>query len=384
MDRNENTVKKIAVKQWLKSLLQMTLLPFCYDIGLFGRFDRKLVLFADSNSDSLPDPMQPLYDELKRRGYRCEVCCRDVSKAGLVGTLRFMCGFMLKYARARGLVICNFFLPANSCKKRRATKTVQLWHSCGALKKFGYSTPSDISSHFKGSVSRNIDLVTVSSPACIPAFEEAFGLKKGIARAVGVCRTDVFFDRGYEAACREKLYSLYPETKGKKLLLYLPTFRGDASHAVSVGHEAVMRLGTELDGEWYTAVRLHPRVKNGRIDLPALTTNELLVCADMLITDYSSAVFEYALLDRPMLLWCPDLEHYLGERDFYLSFEKDMPCPIITDERELKAAVTDGYGSFESGRYAAFTEKYMSACDGKATVRTADFLTGKERNRNGG
>ena len=381
MDKNENTVKKSAVKQWLKSILQATLLPFCYDIGLFGRFDKKLILFADSNGDTLPDTMQPLFDELKRRGYRCEVCCRDIAKAGIVGTLRYMCGFMMKYARARGLVICNFFLPANACKKRRATKVVQLWHSCGALKKFGYSTPSDVSAHFKGSVSRNIDLVTVSSPACIPAFEEALRLEKGVARATGVCRTDVFFDKGYEAACREKLYAAYPETRGKKLLLYLPTFRGDASHAVSVGHEAVIRMGEELGGEWHTAVRLHPRVKNGRKDFPALTTNELLFCADMLVTDYSSAVFEYALLDRPMLLWCPDLADYLGERDFYLDFERDMPCPIVTNEGELKAAVIKEYESFVSGRYAAFTEKYMSACDGNSTRRAADFLTGRKERK---
>ena len=88
MSENNNTVKKSAVKQWLKSLLQATLLPVCYDIGLFGRFDRKLVLFADSNSDTLPDSMQPLYDELKRRGYRCGICCRDISKAGFMGTIR--------------------------------------------------------------------------------------------------------------------------------------------------------------------------------------------------------------------------------------------------------------------------------------------------------
>ena len=380
----DKTVVKSAPKQWLKTLLQNTLLPVCYNIGVFGRFGKKRILFADSNSNALPDSMRPLFGELKRRGFECEVCCCDVSRAGIAGTLRYMTGFMFKYARARGLVICNFFLPANACKKRRATRVVQLWHSCGALKKFGHSTPSDISKHFKGSVSRNIDLVTVSSAACIPAFEEALRLDKGIARAVGVSRTDVFFDKDYEASCRKKLYALYPELRGKRLLLYLPTFRGDASHAVSVGHEAVIKLGEKLNGDWFTAVRLHPRIKDGRKDLPKLTTNELLVCADMLITDYSSAVFEYALLDRPMLLWCPDLEDYLGERDFYLDFEHDMPCPIVTEESRLGAAAIREYESFESGRYAAFTEKYMSACDGRATKRIADFLTGKERNRNGG
>ena len=376
----KGSVKKSAGKEWLKSLLQATALPVFYNIGLFGKYDKKLILFADSNTDALPADMQPLFDELKRRGFRCEVCCRDVSRAGVVGTLKYMCGFMLKYARARGVVVCNYFLPVNACKKLRRTRVVQLWHSCGAFKKFGYSTPNDVSRHFKGSVSANFDVVTVSSPACIPAFEEAFRLKKGTARAVGVCRTDVFFDKEYEAACRKKLYANYPELREKKLLLYLPTFRGDPSHAASTGHEAIERLSAELDG-WFTAVRLHPRVKNGRTDLPELTTNELLVCADMLITDYSSAVFEYALLERPMLLWCPDLAEYTAERDFYLDITRDMPCAVVTDESELKNAVLRESEGFDRERYRAFKEKYMSACDGNSVKRVADLLDchGKER-----
>ena len=120
--------------------------------------------------------------------------------------LKFMRAFMKRYAVARGLVICNYFVPAHACRKRSETLAVQLWHSCGALKKFGYSTPDDIPPSYKGSVSRNIDLVTVSSPACVPVFEEAFRLKKGVAQALGVCRTDVFFDGEYaEKSCTPPL-----------------------------------------------------------------------------------------------------------------------------------------------------------------------------------
>lgn len=367
--------RKSAVKQYLKYILQKTLLPLCYRAGLRSPAEENLVLFADSNSDSPPESMTALIGELTRRGCICETHCLDFSKAGFGGMLRFMSRFMKRYAAARAVVVCNYFVPLHACEKRKETRAVQLWHSCGALKKFGYSSPNDISPHFKGSVSKNLDLVTVSSPECESVFKEAFRLPEGVARAVGISRTDVFFDGEFVKKAKEKLFEKYPQTRGKKLIVYMPTFRGDASHAYSEGHEEIFALREKMAEEGYfVAVRMHPRVKDGVFDLKELSANELLVCADMLITDYSSAVFEYALLDRPMLLWCPDLEEYLGERDFYLDFRRDMPCPIVTEGGRLEDAVSAELEGFKKGAYSEFTKKYMSSCDGKATERIADFI----------
>lgn len=371
-------VRKNALKQYLKYMLQKTLLPIWYRSGCKGAVCRKTVIFADSNNDTLPESMLPLAKELKRRGCHVKIMCKDFSSCGMVQMLSFMRRFMMEYATAGAVVVCNYFVPLHACNKRKETTVVQLWHSCGALKKFGYSTENDISNHFHGSVSKNIDLVTVSSPACVPAFEEAFRLKKGVARAVGVSRTDVFFDERYKRACREKLWRLHPETQGKKLILYLPTFRGDASNASSVGHQAMLALREKLGGEYIVAVRMHPRIKNGICELADISTNELLICADMLVSDYSSAVFEYTLLDKPMLLWCPDLEEYLDERDFYLDFQRDMPCPIVTDKDILLPALKAELCGYKSGRYDEFTKKYMSSCDGCSTGRIADHITRKE------
>ena len=132
------TVKKSAVKQRLKYLLQKTLLPLCYDIGvLFGKFDKDLVIFADCNSSQPPECQRLLMDELERRGYKCEARCCDFTSEGYLTILKYMCAFMIRYAQARTLVISNYFLPAEACRKRRGTRVVQLWHSCGIMKKFG-------------------------------------------------------------------------------------------------------------------------------------------------------------------------------------------------------------------------------------------------------
>ena len=138
------STKKSALKQYLKYILQKTLLPIWYDFCRSKPIEEKLVLFADSNGDRPPESMLPLMAELEKRGYMCEAWCCDFSAAGFGGMLKFMRAFMKRYAVARGLVICNYFVPAHACRKRSETLAVQLWHSCGALKKFGYSTPDDI------------------------------------------------------------------------------------------------------------------------------------------------------------------------------------------------------------------------------------------------
>ena len=172
--------RKRIIRQHIKSALQKTLLPLCYKLSKKKDIDKKLVILADLNSVSTPESMELI----KVREMYC-----DLSSCGMVSGLKYMMSFMKAYANARAVFICNYFVPVTSCKKREETTVVQLWHSCGALKKFGYDSEEDISSHFKGSVTRNFDLITVSSKECVKAFVSAFRLKEDIVKPLGVSRT---------------------------------------------------------------------------------------------------------------------------------------------------------------------------------------------------
>ena len=155
--------RKRIIRQHIKSALQKTLLPLCYKLSKKKDIDKKLVILADLNSVSTPESMELIKAELQSRGYKVREMYCDLSSCGMVSGLKYMMSFMKAYANARAVFICNYFVPVTSCKKREETTVVQLWHSCGALKKFGYDSEEDISSHFKGSVTRNFDLITVSS-----------------------------------------------------------------------------------------------------------------------------------------------------------------------------------------------------------------------------
>lgn len=79
----------------------------------------------------------------------------------------------------------------------------------------------------------NLTHVTVSSPEVIWAYEEAMHLPKGIVKATGVSRTDLFYDSEFVESRRQKLYEIMPEAKDKKVILYAPTFRGHVATAKS-------------------------------------------------------------------------------------------------------------------------------------------------------
>lgn len=368
---------KHIVRQYIKTALQKTLLPLSYNWAKQKRINERLVILADSNTDSTPESMELVKDELKRRGYEVlEMYC-DFSKASMIQSLKYMIAFMKSYANARAVFICNYFVPVTACRKRKETEVVQLWHSCGGLKKFGYDSEEDISSHFKGSVTRNFDLITVSSPECVRAFNSAFRLKSGIVKPLGVSRTDVLFDESYNQRCRKEFFDKYPDCRGKKIVLYAPTFRGNAGEAYCVGEEYAAGLEDKLGNEWKVIIKMHPRLKSSLTNCE-IPTNRILPAADVLITDYSSLIFEYALYKKPCVLFVPDFESYNRERSFYLDFENEMPGEIVTDGERLAEAVRESLGGFDAGAMDSFAEKYMSSCDGGATKRIIDYALGEE------
>ena len=106
---------------------------------------------------------------------------------------------------------------------------------------------------------------------------------------------------------------------------------------------------------------------------------EVLLCAaDLVITDYSSLVFEYALLGRPMLFYAYDLEEYAGARDFYYSYLEFIPGDTAWDSEGLISGIQRNLfeGKFNTARVEAFRAKFMSACDGHSTERIIKNVLG--------
>lgn len=370
---------KILARQYVKMAIQNLLLPLVYRVRRPKQIEQGLVVFADAHHDSVPPSMEPLVRELKRRGTKKIVeIYDDYQHISFVRLFFRMIHFMNYYARAEYVVICDNFLPVASCKKRSETTVIQLWHGCGAFKKFGYDTQGDIPSFYKGNVYRNYDIVTVSAPGCAPHFQSAMRLPKGVFLPLGVCRTDKYFKKSYQQACRKRFFQMHPDAKGKKAVLWAPTFRGYPSDPKLEQYADILKMREQLPDNIFVIIKVHPHLtKKYPYDNSSLTTDELLPVTDLLITDYSSIIFEYSIYQKPMLFYAPDMEEYGVERGFYLDYRK-LPGRIVTMQEELAGEVVRALaaadGETEDAMTEAFYREYMSACDGSVTKRMADRM----------
>lgn len=361
-------------KQYTKMFFHRLYLPklykkFCKDTEV----EKGKIIFAEMHSDTLPFSMKRIYSELKKRGYTPVVFCRDFAKLGVREKSYFLRRFMEEYATAEYVFICSYFLPVSACKKRPETKVIQLWHSGGLLKKMGADTRDDIPSVYHGNITANYDLVTVSAKVCVPIWEKALSLPKGVVQATGLSRTDSFFDERWNEVRKRKFYELYPEAVGKKIVLYAPSFSGNAADPVCKGIETQLdNVIKNLKEDYFFIIRLHPLLERkypkyvdekGRM----FKTEDLLPVADMMVTDYSSSLFDYCIYEKPFILYCPDYDDYERDRGFYVDINT-FPGKVAKTPYELEKALRE-WDRGDKAKLREFREKYMGACDGKATDR---------------
>lgn len=368
---------KFIIRQYIKTAVQGVFLPVIYSWYKRKPVRKGVILFADAHHTSLPYSMEYLYERVKEEGFQTEEHFEDFGKASFPKVLKAMLRFMKSYATAESVILCDYYLPAGACKKRQDTEVIQLWHGCGAYKRFGYDAAEDMSSHYKGNSMKNCSLVTVSSPWCEPVYAGALGISQKAVKALGISRTDRYFLKEYTQACRDNFYAQYPQAKGKKIVLWAPTFRGNARMPRLEGLEEIRKLQEEKKKEWFIIIKLHPHLegKAGRSNCSILT-EELLPVADVLITDYSSILFDYMIFKKPMILYAPDSGEYIKNRGFYLDYNK-IPAVKITDSRMLKSAIEESaQASKEEWDY--FYEQQMKACDGHATDRILKVLRKSE------
>ena len=204
----------------------------------------------------------------------------------------------------------------------------------------------------------------------------------------GISRSDIFYDEDAKKAAQEKLLSVVPQAKGKKVILYAPTFRGRVARAKTPNALDIAAFGDALGKDYILLFKLHPFVKkrtaipegyeNFAFDLTDdMSIEELLFVADICISDYSSLVFEYSLFEKPMIFFAFDLDNYYDWRGFYYDYKDFVPGPIHTTTEEMIDYIRHVDERFDKNRVQEFRQKFMSACDGHATERIMKMMFGE-------
>lgn len=388
-------------KKWRKAYedkIYFEVFPEAYSSQADQPLQENKVILIEPRYATLSNSFQALYQELKEH-YNFDVhihCLRDtfVSKSQYVEN----CKVMLQDAATAKYIFLTEASRVISCVPlRKETIVTQLWHGCGAFKKFGLSTAELIFGPNTESLQRHpfhkyYHLVTVSSPEVVWAYAEAMGLEeeKELIQPIGVSRTDVFFHKEREQEAREKLYRLMPSAKGKKVILYAPTFRGRVAKAKSSDQLDIQQFQKAFEGEYVLLLKHHPIVKN-RPEIPEeskggfamdmteeMSIDELLFVSDICISDYSSLIFEYSLFERPMIFFAYDLDEYFDWRGFYYNYDELTPGPIFKENEPMIQYIRHIDEQFDKEQVIAFKNKFMSACDGHATERIMEKTFGAD------
>lgn len=376
--------------------LYYKLWPYYYKKYSRRPIDEKKVVLAYSHLyKQMPDNLCCIKEYLEARGYNCVVIDKAenavISKNALLNEiLKCFYGkrFFKEYGNAKALFLTDYFFPAFACKPRDGQSVVQLWHGCGAFKKWGYSTAEKKWGASKKELDRypihnTYTHVCVSSPKVKFAYAEAFGCSEEVIKPLGAPRTDVYFDGEFVASCREKLLEKFPAIGERKIILYAPTFRGNSVGASYMKNMLdIEKMREELGEDYALVIKQHPLTadafrisgtENFVFDASKDVAIETALCAaDTVITDYSSLIFEYALLERPMIFFAYDLADYEDARSFYFDYESFVPGKIVTDTQaiidEVKRLETD----FDIEKVRRFKADFMSACDGNSTRRIVE------------
>lgn len=281
-------------------------------------------------------------------------------------------------------------------KKNRKTKVIQTWHAAGAFKKFGHSTsympggPNPFTGSKMG-LHSNYDIVTVSSKEVVKYYAEAFKMSEESVIPIGLPRADFFFNEEKQKKTKEKLYEKYEYLHDKKIILYAPTFRGSGKKRKKFDMKFNFnKFAENISDEYIILLKLHPSVKSCDIVISDNlkhkvhnlsdynNINDLLIITDILIADYSSVIFEYSLLKKPIVFYAYDLEEYAADRDLYYKYEEFIPGPLAKNMEELITIINDN--QYDLDKIERFSSKFFVEKDGNSSKRFVEQILLKNKN----
>ena len=264
--------------------------------------------------------------------------------------------------------IDNVRKPEWICK-RVGQYYIQTWHGSIALKRIEKDVESKLSTDYIRKAkndSKMIDLFISSGSWASNNYKDAFWYDGEIIET-GSPRTDIFY--GELSDIKTKVYKFYNLSEDVRIVLYVPTFRADGNmQCYDLDFQKLFNsLKDRYGGTWKIVVRLHPNIarKQNLISYTAdilngtvyEDMNELIVACDMLITDYSSCMFDAMECGKKVVLYASDVNEYMDDRGTYFTF-KQLPFALAQNNDELNTIIQD----FDEMMYLDNVKSFLDIC----------------------
>jgi CDP-glycerol glycerophosphotransferase len=339
---------------------------------------RRLVVFESHLGRQYSDSPRAIYEEMRRQGLDFEAVWSHTGRPeGFPADATLVRRWSLPYLRA--LARAEFWIDNQSfplkLTKRPGTTYLQTWHG-SALKRMGFDEPGwKLKTRAEQAEQQRtldrFDHFLIRSEHDVRTLAKAFRLREKVLLRVGYPRNDALVGaRGTRPASeRPPLAAELGIPADRRILLYAPTFRHRGQRRLALPFD-VERFADTFGDEYVLLVRAHyldhvvlpPSVRGRVVDVSAHhDVTPLLALADALITDYSSVMFDYALLDRPMLFFAYDYEEYVHEgRGTYFDLLERAPGPVVRTEEELHTVLRSTTLEDQTLKYAAARERFTA------------------------
>ena len=357
-----------------------------------ARADPKtVILFTSVSRAELGGNMACVHKRLLERGLDAEYDIRLDLHADIASVNNMSAQFAFIDAVAcADIIFCDDYHPFLYLIDYPAdVRVVQLWHAVGSFKTIGFARHrKDAKQRKRNSrAHRSYTHVIVSAECDRPHYAEAFNLPLERIYATGVPRIDAVLSEAWQQSTREAFAQRFPQAVGKRVVLFAPTFRGDDVRHASYDFS---RIDLPQLAAWcrqnkaVALLKFHPLTQGAPV-IPAeladalinasdvREVNDLLPAVDLLVTDYSSVIYEASLLNIPMLFYAYDLREYEERRGFFEPYAKFVPGPVLQSWPALLGELNSG-GSPKAVQ--AFKRKHFAHLDARSTDRVIDLALG--------
>lgn len=347
--------------------------------------DGSNILFASEARPNMQGNLKAVHDRMIERGLDKDYSFAYSFRTGRTSSRRSAFHLAWQMGKANTILIDDYFAVLKDLGNRNEQKIIQLWHAGSGFKSVGYSRFGQYGSPNLRNAHRQYSYAICGSQHLRDVYSEAFGIERESVFATGLPRIDGFLREGRAEKVLVEFESEFPEAKSKRKILWAPTFRGRGSGDAHYDYDVIdfQALYDSCGEDTVVLFRQHhfipnpapipPEFSDRLIDVASCPdTNDLLLISDVLITDYSSVIYEYSLLERPMIFFAYDLETYSATRGMHRDYEEAAPGSIATTFDELITLIRQPALSVEKTK--EFVRENFDFVDTNNSDRVIDTL----------
>lgn len=351
---------------------------FVYYFMKFKKTKNNKITFISRLSNQKTLDFKLIENQLRKRNsnIECVFLCRKIDSFtdGFFKNIIYTLKCLSNLADSKVCVTDSYTIAVSSVSHKKSLCIIQIWHSMGAIKKFGYQSLGNVSGRDSKTakilnIHANYNYIISGSKEMTKYFSKAFNYSKDRFLNYGLPRIDYLLDN--EQILKTKIFKKYPSLKKKINVLYAPTFRTTKDDMTS-------ELIKSIDSDKFNLViKGHANQKLNFNDKKTFLCEEFsaleMLCAcDYLITDYSAIAIEAAILDKKTLYYVYDYEKYKENNGLNINLFNEMPECVFRDAKELCAKLNRE--DYDMEKLQKYKNKYIDVQDGSSTAKICNLI----------